>query len=188
MQFGEGQHSFGVGHLLKKWRSSMVVLRTMRDIQSLVNEQYWSDAPIRLGERAIKYSAIPCSKGAGTKDRGDNYLTEELRNYAATHTVCFGFAVQFQLDPVNQPIEDALIEWEEDDTPFIPVAEIQFPRQELKETKGCEALRFTPWHALSDHQPIGNMNRGRRLVYESSQRHRYASFTEPNEHSLDTEP
>jgi hypothetical protein len=188
MQFGEGQHSLGAGHLLKKWRSFMVVLRTMRDIESLVNEQYWSDAPIRLGKRAIKYSAVPCSKGAGTKDRGENYLTEELRNYAATHTICFGFAVQFQLDPVKQPIEDALIEWEEDDTPFIPVAEIHFPPQQLKETQGCEDLRFTPWHALAEHRPLGNMNRGRRGVYDASQRHRYASFTEPNEHSLDTEP
>jgi hypothetical protein len=190
MQFGEGQHGFGVGHLLKKWRSFMVVLRTMRTIDSLVNEQYWSDAPIRLDKRAIKYTARPCKEkpSPGAQDRKDkDYLTEELRTYAATNPICFDFAVQFQLDPRKQPIEDALIEWEEDETPFIPVAHIHFAPQKLKETKACEDLRFTPWHALTAHRPIGNMNRGRELVYESSQRHRSASFTEPNEHSLDTE-
>jgi hypothetical protein len=189
MDFGKRQHDIGGLYLLKKWDSIKAAWRTRRHVTSLVNEQYWSDAPIRLGKRAIKFSASPCIKDPSPgRDEDENYLTEDLRTYADKNTTCFDFKVQFQLNPRKQPIEDAVVEWKEDDTPFVTVARIHFMPQKLKKTKGCEDLRFTPWHALTDHRPIGNMNRGRRLVYESSQRHRYASFTEPNEHSLDTEP
>lgn len=191
MKFGEVQHNSFLASLflMKKWRSMKVGSRILfREVASLVNEQYWSDAPIRLGTRTIKYTARPCGNNpsAGVRNGKDkDYLTEDLGAFAATNPICFDFAVQFQLDAIKQPIEDALTEWEEDDTPFVTVAQIQFPPQELKQTQGCEGLRFTPWHALREHQPVGNMNRGRRLVYESSQRHRAAIFKEPDERTIE---
>ncbi len=45
------------------------------------------------------------------------------------------FRVQFQLDPYKQPMEDALTEWDEDDTPFVTVAKIYFEPRQLKKTK-----------------------------------------------------
>lgn len=30
----------------------------------------------------------------------------------------------------------------------------------------ADNLAFTPWHALPEHRPLGNMNRTRRVVYE----------------------
>ena len=37
--------------------------------------------------------------------------------------------------------------------------------------KRCEAMSFTPWHALKEHRPLGGINRLRKAVYS-------ASFTE----------
>jgi len=37
-----------------------------------------------------------------------------------------------------------------------------------------EQLSFTPWHSLPEHQPLGSINRARRVIYEavSEFRHR----------------
>jgi hypothetical protein len=63
------------------------------------------------------------------------------------------------------------------------VARIEIPPQEF-DTPGqnlfCEALSFTPWHALPDHRPIGVMNRLRKVVYLSVSRYRNDKNGVPN--------
>ncbi len=193
MKFGKTQDSMtsSAWFLTKKLRSMKILLFGLlfRNVDSLVNDQYWSDAPINLGEKPIKYTAQPCTRNPNPNPvrRGDNRLTEDLRRFSFANPICFNFRVQFQLDEEKQPTEDALTEWEEEDTPFVTVAQIRFPPQRLKQTQGCESLRFTPWHALKEHEPIGNMNRGRSSVYESSQRHRAALHEEPDLSTIDRE-
>ena len=191
MEFGKDQDSMtrASWFLSKKWRSLKLLMGRLlfHRVDSVVNEQYWSDAPIRLGKRAIKYTAQPCSTYSSPVWFGENRLTKDLVTFNDTKSMCFDFKVQFQLDPYKQRMEDALTEWDEDDTPFVTVAKISFEPKQLKQTKGCEDLRFTPWHALAEHQPLGNMNRGRRYVYASSQTHRGADHREPDKLSLDLE-
>jgi hypothetical protein len=188
MEFGKGQESTirASWFLSKKWRSLKLLMGrlTFHRVDSVVNEQYWSDAPIRLGKRTIKYSAQPCTKYSSPIWFGENRLRKDLATFNDTKSMCFDFRVQFQLDPYKQRMEDALTEWDEDDTPFVTVAVISLEPKQLKE-KTCEGLRFTPWHALEEHRPLGNMNRGRRYVYASSQKYRSADHTEPNKDSLD---
>jgi hypothetical protein len=31
----------------------------------------------------------------------------------------------------------------------------------------CERIAFNPWHCLTDHRPLGNMNRARREIYDA---------------------
>lgn len=40
--------------------------------------------------------------------------------------------------------------------------------------EACEEMAFTPWHALTAHQPLGGINRLRRQVYLGSAIHRGA--------------
>jgi hypothetical protein len=44
--------------------------------------------------------------------------------------VVFEFLVQLQKDPVKMPVEDALTEWKESDSPFVRVALLRIPRQD----------------------------------------------------------
>lgn len=37
------------------------------------------------------------------------------------------------------------------------------------ETAYCEQLAFTPWHGLTEHRPLGNINRARKFVLKASQ-------------------
>jgi hypothetical protein len=73
-------------------------------------------------------------------------------------------------------IEDATAVWDETATPFRSVARVTIPVQEPDtgaSRTNCEELFFTPWHSLSDHRPLGGINRLRNEVYFASSMHRH---------------
>ena len=97
-------------------------------------------------------------------------LGHALKERLSTAEASFEFCLQFQTDAEKMPIEDASVEWKEDDSPYVPVARIVIARQDinLAETVSrCEAVAFNPWFSLVEHQPLGNMNRARRRIYEA---------------------
>ena len=97
----------------------------------------------------------------------DHYLGDALRNHLASADARFEFLVQFQTDPADMPIEDATVEWKEEDSPYVAVATIRIPKQQVAspDTGSCEEVAFNPWHSLVDHRPLGSMNRARRAIY-----------------------
>jgi hypothetical protein len=62
------------------------------------------------------------------------------------------------------------------------VAKIIIPQQEFdseEQQQFCENLSFAPWNALSEHRPIGQLNRIRKEVYEASSKYRHENnFTD----------
>lgn len=131
---------------------------------------YWSTTPYLFGPgRAVKYIARPAS-GRTTpmpEALSDHYLDEALRNHLAAGDARFDFLVQFQTDPERMPIEDATVEWKEEDSPYVGVASIRIPQQPVASpgTGPCEQVAFNPWHCLAAHRPLGSMNRARRAIY-----------------------
>jgi hypothetical protein len=74
--------------------------------------------------------------------------------------------VQVHESKKYQPIENTSKVW---NVPVIPLAELQIPAQEfdVPERKGFgEKLVFSPWIALEAHEPIGELNQARRVVYQ----------------------
>lgn len=108
-----------------------------------------------------------------------NYLSIELRNRLQRGPIRFVFSVQLEKDPQTTPIEEGVVEWKENDSPSIPVAELVLDRE--IEADVCRNLRFTPGHYIPDHRPLGNLGRGRIFTYEASQSGRNASVDEPTE-------
>lgn len=108
-----------------------------------------------------------------------NYLSIDLLERAKRGPIKFIFSVQLEKDTVSTPIENALIEWKESDSPSIPVAELVLDQQES--SQDCNNLRFTPGHYIPDHRPLGNIGRGRIFTYEASQTGRFATPEEPEE-------
>jgi hypothetical protein len=98
----------------------------------------------------------------------DNYLREAVIRTLSEQDVEFDFMVQLQKDPHRQPIEDASIEWEESETPFIPVARILIPRQKMDSAAQlafADVISINPWHCLAEHRPLGSINRNRKAMY-----------------------
>ena len=72
---------------------------------------------------------------------------------------------------IADDIEKACNLWPEDKFPFTTVATLTIPLQDFDSPErraACEALFFTPWHGLAEHQPLGGINRMRKAVYEAS--------------------
>ncbi len=87
------------------------------------------------------------------------------------------------------PIEDAMADWGQEDRDFIKLATIVIRPKESFDRFGkelglnwpisppagedgprllarSEDLSFSPWHGLTEHEPLGGINRVRRRVYE----------------------
>ena len=145
--------------------------QSLEPFNNPLQARYFSQVPYMLGPtNAIKFSAKPITNAANrpVETEGPDFLREVMRQQAIESDVYFDFLVQVQTDPVRMPIEDSLTIWDEAQAPFQRVAIIRIPRQDITATglEMAENLAFTPWHALPEHRPLGNMNRTRRVVYE----------------------
>lgn len=152
---------------------------------SVLDPQYHSMTAYRYGpQRYAKYSLkrVPCG-GNGTELSGSSRLnfsadrlTTTLREQVKDGgPYCFDLLVQFQDTAKDMPVEDATVLWSEKDSPFLPVARLTIPRQDIaaRQPAGfCENLAFTPWHALPQHEPVGGLNRVRKAVYTNVSRYR----------------
>src|SRR5262249_22953692 len=110
---------------------------------------------------------------------GDQYLRDSLRKYLASGDICADFFIQFQEDPVAQPIEDTSVEWKPQE---FKVARLVVKQMTLvdgnADEAACEQAAFTPWNALVEHRPLGNIMRARRAVYAGSAQYRGAVGTQ----------
>ena len=93
--------------------------------------RYFSVAPYMFGKQAVKYSLRPrdAQQTAVPANAPDDYLREAMVNQLSSQETFFDFAVQFQVDPVSMPIEDAGVTWDEAVSPFRKLATITIPPQ-----------------------------------------------------------
>jgi hypothetical protein len=167
-------------YFLRHPRSARTGFAARSNPSSHLDIPYWSTTPYLYGpDRAVKYIARPCNPAPAKPPATltDNYLGEALRTRLAAAEACFDFMVQFQSDDRRMPIEDAMVEWQESDSPYRAVARIRIPPQRLDDParkRACEDTGFNPWHALPEHRPLGSMNRARREIYRAM-----AEFRQP---------
>jgi hypothetical protein len=160
-------------YFLKHPRSALIGLQSREQPTCHLDIPYWSATPYLFGTgRAVKYIVRPCTppKSSHPHDISDTYLTDALRTRLAEGEACFDFMIQFQVDAKTTPIEDATVEWKEEDAPYHPVARIRIPQQEIgdeESTRRCEEDAFNPWFSLAEHRPLGSMNRARREIYHA---------------------
>jgi hypothetical protein len=151
-------------------RAAAAAAASRRHATSHLEIPYWSTTPYLFGAgRAVKYIARPASPQTTPLPSPitPNYLSERLAGHLASQDAVFDFLVQFQTDARRMPIEDASVEWRERDSPYRRVAQIRIPRQTPLDADTCEQLSFNPWHALTEHRPLGGFNRARREIYRA---------------------
>lgn len=144
-----------------------------------LGETYFSTVPFRYGDHVAKFRLRPLSPSLmemtgriiDTSGRPDG-LRETIREDASGLTGEWAFEVQLARDIAKQPIEDASVEWEESDAPFVQVATLRIGPQdswsEDKVRRIDETLHFSPWNGLVAHRPLGGINRARRRAYKHS--------------------
>lgn len=161
-------------------KEAMRVLRTTRaqtsrPVASLATQRYWSRAPFAFGAVAVKLMLDPLA----VADEGASPdLREELVSRLRAGDVRFDFKVQRYVDAASTPIEDATVEWKEEIAPFVTIARLIIPRQELDPASEAdiEGYAFNPWNGASaEFRPLGSMNRARQVVYSASAKMRGGS-------------
>ncbi|MCZ6885955.1 MAG: catalase [Alphaproteobacteria bacterium] len=159
-----------------------------RTVRNPLQVQYFGAAPFLFGDgQAMKFSAKPCGGNVPQEAFTDSEketlspdylraaLTERVRG---NEDICFDFMIQVRgpgdLDDLN--IEDATTLWPNELENYRSVARVIIKAGQRPDTpealERCEALFYTPWHALKEHQPLGSINRMRRDVYDASSNHR----------------
>ena len=150
---------------------------------SLATTRYFSASPIRFGDYAVHYALTPHARpDAGAKaGTSADYLADELAARLRGGPVVYDFQVQFFVDEAKTPIEDASVEWKEADAPFVTVARLTLPRQDVASDAGrrlavqVEGFSFDPWHAVEELRPLGNIMRARNVAYRVSTGERRAA-------------
>ena len=108
-------------------------------------------------------------------------LRYAMSTYLASHPAEFEILVQKQTDPKRMPDDDPTVRWKESLSPFERVATLTIPRQVFWPAPGMpevilrgtidmadlgEDMSYSPWHGLSDHEPLGDINRARGRIYK----------------------
>jgi hypothetical protein len=139
--------------------------------------QYWSMATFRCGSVIVKMSVRPqkLSPAPETLPSSDNYLREIMVESLTQADYQFDFLVQRFVDETKTPMNNLMQEWTETDSPSIKVATLRIPKQrfDFAARQHLDAgMFFTPWHAIADHEPIGDINLARKKVYSEVARQR----------------
>lgn len=147
---------------------------------------YYSATPFRYGDYIAKFALVPVSpqltaltdKVIPIEGR-ENAIRETVREESPGIAGEWEFRVQLCRDLEKQPVEDATVEWKEDEAPFVRVATVRTQPQDSWDDARVklidEETRFSVWTGLAAHCPLGNINRARNETYKHSSDFR-ASF------------
>lgn len=151
-----------------------------KPFSGFLTETFYSAAPIACGEYAVRVRLVSqLNKSNYSSNKSD--LTLNIKSILAKEEVVFDLQLQFFVEEKITPIEDASIDWAEAESPYITVAKLTIPKQDLDSEEGkklsieTEKTFFDPWNALLAHKPLGDVMRARKYIYYASQKERGAN-------------
>lgn len=139
---------------------------------------FYTMGAVRHGDYVAKLRATPVKQYADqvtrreidVKAAGQVFrpaLVAELKEHA------YEFEIQIQLckDLKRMPIEELTTEWPESLSPFVTVAKLRIPQQDVSGEDNfpiMEHLSFTPFRCLEANRPMGNLQLTRKEAYRKS--------------------
>jgi hypothetical protein len=120
------------------------------------------------------------SSPGATTGTSATYVHDDLRERLLRGPIHYQFRVQFYVGEQQTPIENTAVEWQPADSPFVPIARLSIPQQDIDSEPGrrladyVERLSFDPWHAPVEFRPLGALMRARNAAYRVSGQRRAA--------------
>lgn len=141
---------------------------------SVLATSYWGILPFAFGtERFVKYKLEPTvevpTPAEPPTDPG--YLAVDLANRLGQGEVVFRFCIQFRTNDETMPLDQATVPWSVEESPFIHIADVVFPKQDVtarNQAEYGENLSWNIWRVTEEHRPQGSIAEARRYVYEAS--------------------
>lgn len=162
-------------------------------VTSMITHRFFTSVPVRIGDVACKLalfpiqgaarSAPPASASGSASASGDerNKLREDLVHTLAHGGIEYSVRAQAFVDETTTPIEDASVTWPESVSPYVEIARLVFPQQDVTTARGkeieelIEHFSFDPWHAIEEHRPLGAIMRARAVAYRETSIERAAT-------------
>jgi hypothetical protein len=145
---------------------------------NLLLSTYWTMGAVRHGDYIAKVRATPVQAYADQVVRRtlDPVSASEIFRptlVAELQERPYEFLIQVQLctDLISMPVEDVTVVWPETLSPFVTVAKLHLPQQNIggeENLTKMDAVSITPWRCTQDHRPLGNIQRARKEVYRQS--------------------
>ncbi len=145
---------------------------------NLLLSTYWTMGAVRHGDYVAKIRVAPTKEAAETvvRRRLDPKSAAEVFRPALVAELQerpyeFDLQVQLCVDLEKMPVEDLTLEWPEALSPFVTVAKVRLPRQDISGDdiqEAMDATSITPWRITEEHRPLGNLQRARKEVYRQS--------------------
>ena len=144
-----------------------------KPVASCLTSPYWAILPFALGKEFVKYKLEPTitARPPATAPADPTYLARDLETRLDQGEAVFRFCIQRRTDPASMPLDEATVPWSEEKSPFIHIADVIFPRQDIRargqQTYG-EHLSWNIWRVTKAHEPQGSIAAARKVVYAAS--------------------
>src|SRR5262245_49207610 len=144
---------------------------------NLLLSTYWSMGAVRHGDyiAKVRVAPVPSSADRVVRRALDDLADEVYRPalVAELRERPYEFEIQVQLctDLARMPVEKTTVLWPESLSPFVTVARLRLPRQDIGGEDNFErmdATSMTPWRVTEEHRPLGSIMRSRKEVYRQS--------------------
>ena len=157
--------------------AAILSLRRVQPVNLLLST-YWTMGAVRHGEYVAKVRVAPAKEAAEkvTRRHLDPTSAAEVFRPALVAELQerpyeFDLQVQLCVDLEKMPVEDVTVEWPQALSPFVTVAKMRLPQQDISGDdiqKQMDATSITPWRVTEEHRPLGNIMRARKEVYRQS--------------------
>lgn len=151
-----------------------------RPFSGFATEPFFSAAPIANGPYAVRVRLRPQASAPANAAASADDWAADVRAHLSRGELRYELQLQFYSDEETTPIEDGAVAWPEASAPFVTVARLVVPPQQLDGAEGkalaesIERATFDPWEALAAHRPLGAIMRARKHAYFASQKGRGA--------------
>ncbi|CAL2076773.1 LodA/GoxA family CTQ-dependent oxidase [Tenacibaculum sp. 190524A05c] len=178
---------------IEKHPELAAILQAMtKEEASVLSASYWAILPFKLGDNQIvKYRLVPENTYKGTPFNENDYLKIDLEKRLLQGDATFRFEIQLRTNPETMPIDDAQVVWSTEESPYICIAKLHLPQQNVAAIGQAEFgsnLAFNIWRTLSQHKPLGSIAEVRKLVYAASAEARHQANGELLEEPKERNP
>ena len=145
---------------------------------NLLLSTYWTMGSVRHGDYVAKVRVAPVQSFADRVTRRALDPTSAPQVFrpalvAELRERPYEFDVQIQLcvDLAQMPVEKTTVVWPESLSPYVTVAKLRLPQQDIGGEDNFEKMDRTsmsPWRVTEQHRPLGSIMRSRKEVYRQS--------------------
>jgi hypothetical protein len=171
---------------LKRHPKVNEILNAMQKVEaSVLTATYWAILPFLACQgRYVKYRLDPERAPENVPNDAANYLAQDFAARLSKGEYRFRFMVQPRTNPATMPLDKATVEWSEQESPFIHVATLVLPRQDVG-TRGQveygQSLAFNIFRVPLEQAPApeSSIAAARKVVYATSADERHNANGEP---------